>query len=86
MANVCHSRVPRRVVMERHRCRRVNDINYKALINQNYNQEGSYTSMHINGIYYCAAADYLAAICVERRGRGGIKHTQDDTKETRQRR
>lgn len=64
-----------RALMASHRCRRMNDINYKALINQNYNREGSYTSMHINGIYYCAASDYLLA--------DEIKLTQDDTKETK---
>ena len=37
---MCHLRVPRRAVMGRHRCRRVNGINYKTLIKQNYNLEG----------------------------------------------
>ncbi len=75
MANVCHFRVPRRALMGRHRCRRVNDINYKALINQNYNLEVSYTSVHIDGIYYSAASDCLVAICAERWGREKLNRT-----------
>lgn len=41
--------------------------------------KGSYISMHINGIYYCAAADYLVAICAEQWGKEKSHHTHDDT-------
>lgn len=70
--------------MGRLRCRRVNDINYKALINQNYNLEVSYTSVLIDGIYYCAASHCLVAVCVERWRQEKLNHTQDGMKETRQ--
>lgn len=42
--------------MGRRRCRRVNDINSKALIKQSYKREGCCTSVHVNGSYHCAAS------------------------------
>lgn len=65
MANVCPFRVPRRALMGRRRCRRVNDINFKTLINQNYKLEVSYTSMHKDDIITVQPQIVFVAIYVE---------------------